>query len=98
MEAGAKPIEVHSVAVDPASLSTLTGVGTDVTVTGVSIGDEVISAIPSEALTTGLIPAGGFVKTTDTVTVNIFNGSSGTVDGVSKTWYITVIKNTAVTD
>lgn len=73
------------VAVNPASLATLTKAGTVVTVPGVAAGDIVI-AIPPATLEDDLIPAGAVASGADEVTLYLYNASAGSVDGASLSW------------
>lgn len=96
-EAGGNLIEVHSVSVNPTSLTTLTEVDISVTITGVVTTDKVIAAMSND-LEAGLIWKNAYVSAADTVVVTVANISSGTIDGAACTGYLTIIKNNVVTD
>jgi len=97
LEAGGEAIEVHSVSVNPTSLATLAEVDITVTITGVVTTDRVI-AHESDNLEVGLIWKNAYVSAADSVVVTVANISAGTIDGAACTGYITIIKDTAVTD
>lgn len=96
-EAGGNLIEVHSVSVNPTSLTTLTEVDISVTITGVVTTDKVIAAMSND-LEAGLIWKNAYVSAADTVVVTVANISSGTIDGAACTGYLTIIKDNVVTD
>lgn len=80
-----------TVAVDPASLLTLTSNETSVTITGAATGDIVIMNPPS-TLESSLSFTGAYVSAADTVKVRITNHSAGTVDGASGTWTYCILR------
>lgn len=96
-EAGGNVIEVHSISVNPTSLTTLTEVEMSITLTGV-VTTDIITAFSPVSLTSGLIWKGARVTAADTVGVTVANISSGTIDGGAVTGYLTIIKNNVVTD
>lgn len=79
----------HTVSVDPASIAANTRAGTAVTVTGVKVGDLVLVSAPT-ALEAGLSVVGAVVTATDTVTLNLLNGTSGAIDGAARNWIFQV--------
>lgn len=84
-------IAVGTVAIDPASIATLTKAGTTFTLTGAKAGDIVIMTPPS-ALEDDLIPAGAVVTADNTVTVYLYNAAGTSTDGTSRTWTYTWLK------
>lgn len=80
-----KKVTVGTIAINPASLATLTKAATTFTLTGAAAGDVVLM-VPPAALEDDLIPAGSVVTATDTVSVYLYNASAGPVDGASLTW------------
>jgi hypothetical protein len=80
-----------TVEVDPASINAVTKAGTAVVVTGVAAGDIVI-ATPPATLEDDLIPAGAVVTGADEVTIYLYNGSAGAVNGAALNWVLTVIE------
>lgn len=95
-KAGSDPVEyftnlINTTTVfDPPSLATLTGaVYGGITVTGAALGDRVQLFPPNDMQ--GII-AYGFVSAADTVKISLFNPTGGTIDLVSGTWRIQVIR------
>lgn len=90
-EEGAGVQEIHSISINPTSLTTLTQVNMTATITGVGANDKVV-AFASDALETGLIWKQAYVSAADTITVTVANISSGTIDGAACTGYVTIQK------
>jgi len=82
-----------TIAVDPASLATLAGNETTLTITGAAVGDTIILHPPAAGLTAGMINGGAVVSAADTVKLRLFNGSAGTIDEASATWEYTLIRS-----
>ena len=73
---------------DPASMATLTGTSTTVTVPGVVLGDACVAA--SSTIDAALIAVTCYISAADTVTIRLFNGTAGTIDLASSTWRVFV--------
>jgi hypothetical protein len=84
-------VAVGSVDVNPASLAAQTSAETDVTITGVVVGDIVLMN-PPESLEAGLCFSGARVSDDDTVSVRLSNVTGGAVDGASRTWGYLVVR------
>lgn len=84
-------IKSGTIAVDPASLATLSSSETSVTISGAAVGDIVIMNPPA-SLETGLAFSGARVSAADTVLVRLTNVTAGSVDGTSRTWTYTIIR------
>lgn len=82
-----------TVAVNPSSLTTGTGEILTVTLTGAAVGDAVILHPPAAGLTTGLLICQAYVSATDTVKVQIWNPTGGTIDEASANWIYTLIRS-----
>lgn len=80
-----KKIKTGTVNVDPANLAANTKAGTAVALVGVKAGDVVI-VVPPTALEDDLIPAGAVVTADDQLTIYLYNGSAGAVDGAARDW------------
>jgi len=80
-----KKIKSGTVSVNPANLAANTKAGTAVTISGLAAGDVVI-AVPPTDLEDDLVPAGAVVTNTDELTIYLYNGSGGAVDGAAKNW------------
>ncbi len=72
---------------DPSSLSTLTQTSTTITCPGVSLGDFVVL---SNSVSSALVTITAYVSAANTVTILVFNGSSGTIDLGSATYRVRV--------
>lgn len=96
-DAGGEVIEVHSVSVDPASLTTLTQVNVDIAVAGLLTTDRVIS-FNSNGLTSGLIWKEASIPTNGTLRIVVANISAGTIDGAAIPGFVTIVRPTAVFD
>ncbi len=82
-----------TVAVNPSSLLTMTGEELAVTLTGAEVGDAVILHPPAAGLTTGMLVGQAYVSAADTVTVQIFNASGGTINEASANWIYCLIRS-----
>jgi hypothetical protein len=82
-----------TVSVNPSSLLTMTGEELSVTLTGAVVGDLVILHPPAAGLTTGLLVGQAYVSAADTVKVQIFNGSAGTINEAAADWIYTLIRS-----
>ena len=87
-------IKQYTVSVNPASLATLTGAETDVTVTGVSTDDVIISCEPQAALNNG-ITYSARVKAANTVSIHVVNATAGTIDVAATNFKITCARITS---
>jgi len=65
----------------------------DVTVTGVALGDSVLTADPTEALPTNARFQGAYVSATDKITF-VFGSEGGNVTGAAKTFVVTWLDRT----
>lgn len=74
---------------DPASIATLVSTSTTTTVTGAALGDLVDVYAPYDLQG---ISATGYVSLANTVTVVLFNGTAGTLDLASGSWFVRVTK------
>jgi hypothetical protein len=81
-----------TVAVNLASLDTLTGADLDVAVTGAVVGDSVIFQPPATDMTAGLLVGQAWVAEADVVTVRVYNFSGGTINEGSADWIYTLIR------
>ncbi len=75
---------------DFASISAVSTATTTVSITGAAAGDTVL-VTPSTALEAGLVVY-GYVSSTNTVTIVANNPTAGSIDPVSRTYYVSVIK------
>jgi hypothetical protein len=83
-----------SFTLDPASAGTLTAEVGTVTVPGVAVGD-VAYVNPRAALTTGL--GIHHVRcSANTITIQLFNASAGTIDQASGTWDFVVFRGSTM--
>lgn len=78
-------IVAGTVAIDPASINATTTGAPTFTLTGAKAGDVVLM-VPPAALEDDLVPKGARVTADNTVTLYLYNGSGGAVDGASLTW------------
>jgi hypothetical protein len=74
-----------SVTWDPAAVATATTAEQSVTVTGVKVGDIVVS-YNKPANTAGAMPVNARVSAADTVSVSFVNPTAGSVNPASETW------------
>lgn len=72
-------LKLYEVSVNPASLLANTGAETDVTVTGVTTDDMIVSVEPQAALNAG-ISFSARVKAADTVSIHFVNVTAGAID------------------
>ena len=77
---------------DPASVAANTTVELSATVTGLKVGDVVISIV-KPTLSAGLGVLQGRVSATDTLAIQFINASVGAVDAGSETYKLIYIKN-----
>ncbi len=82
-----------TVAVNLASLATVTAADLDVTITGAAVGDSVIIQPPAADMTAGLLVCQAWVAAADTVTIRVYNASGSTIDEASATWIYTLIRS-----
>jgi hypothetical protein len=76
---------------NPGAIATVTGANSaDITVTGAALGDRV-NVFPPYSLQ-GVI-ASGYVKAADTVVIQLFNPTGGSVTLASGTWNVQVVGN-----
>lgn len=78
---------------NPASLATVTKRTDTVTVTGVryqdsdgNLIDRVISVVPPTALDAGIVVMRAQVTADDTISVDLYNSTGGSIDVASGTW------------
>lgn|SRR5574343_87689 len=86
--------ETYQEAVDPGSITTGAQVTVDVTLTGVTSSDEVLSCMCKTVLEAG-IHFKGAVCATDKVTMTFENTTGGTINPGSETWNIQLLRTTA---
>jgi len=82
-------VQIVSKTYDPASMATLTGTSTTVTVPGAALGDE---CGVSSSLDAALITTSCYISAANTVTIRLFNGTAGTIDLASSTWRVFVFQ------
>lgn len=82
-----------TVAVDLASLATVTAADKDITITGAAVGDTVIIQPPAADMTAGLLVCQAWVAAADTVTVRVYNASGDTIDEASANWVYLLIRS-----
>src|SRR3989304_7907509 len=80
-----KEILEFSASVNPPSIAANDGDKVAVTLTGVALGDYVITQAPDD-LEAGLFPGQAWVSAADTVQLPLYNYTAGAVDGAAKTW------------
>ncbi len=90
-EEGAGVQEIHSISINPTSLTTLTEVDITATITGVGASDLVVAFAPND-LEAGLVWKQAYVSAANTVTVTVANISGSTIDGAACTGYVTIQK------
>ncbi len=78
-----------SVTWDPAAVATATTAEQSVTVTGVKVGDIVVS-YNKPANTAGAMPVNARVSAADTISVTFVNPTAGSVNPASETWYFVI--------
>lgn len=64
-----------------------------VTITGAAVGDIVVLVPPTAGLTAGLAVCGAQVSAANTVKVRVVNGSGGSINEASGTWYYVLIRS-----
>lgn len=74
-----------SVTFNPAAVATATTAEQTVTVTGVKVGDVVVS-YNKPTNTAGAMPVNARVSAADTIAVTFVNPTAGSVDPASETW------------
>jgi hypothetical protein len=74
---------------NPGSLATMTQEVKDVTIYGAAMGDFVLASC---SLDISHLTCTAHVSATNTVTIVLFNSTTGTVDLASGTWYIRVFR------
>jgi len=79
--------QIVSKTYDPASLTTMTGTSTTVTVPGAVLGDECSA---SSSIDVALITVTCYINAANTITIRLFNGTAGTIDLASSTWRVFV--------
>ena len=87
-------IKQYTVSVNPASLPAATGAETDVTVTGVSTDDVILSCEPQAALNAG-ISFSMRVKSANTVSIHFVNVTAGAIDVAATNFKITCARITS---
>lgn len=78
-----------SVTWDPAAVATATTAEQNVTVTGVQVGDIVVS-YSKPANTAGAMPVNARVSAANTVSVTFVNPTAGSVNPASETWVFVI--------
>ena len=84
-------LKLYEVSVNPASLAANTGAETDVTVTGVTTDDTVVSIEAQAALNAG-IAVTARVKSADTVAFHFTNATAGAIDVAATNFKILVAR------
>lgn len=84
-------ITIEEVAVNPASIAAGAEGNTDVAVTGVKVGDRILSVSPTTALDSDLFLKAAVVQSADTIRFVHGNEGAGAVDGASLTYVVTVL-------
>jgi hypothetical protein len=82
-----------TIAVDPASMLTLTASVKTLTITGAVVGDTVVITPGAAGFTAGILIGAAYVSAADTVKVDLFNATAGTVDNASLTCDYTLIRS-----
>lgn len=82
-----------SIAVDPASMLTLTASVATLTITGAVAGDTVVITPGTAGFTAGILIGAAYVSAADTVKVDLFNATAGTVDNASLSCFYTLIRS-----
>ncbi len=88
-----RDIRVYVVTFNPASVATITTAEQDITVTGVTTQDVVLS-VSKPTLTAGLGLANARVKAANTVAVTFVNPTAGAVDAAEEAYTIVVARAT----
>lgn len=82
-----------TIAVDAASMLTLTASVATLTITGAATGDTVIITPGTAGFTAGIMIGAAYVSAANTVKVDLFNATAGTVDNASLTCFYTLIRS-----
>ena len=82
-----------TVSVNPSSLTTGTGELLSVTLTGAVVGDAISIHPPAAGLTTGLLIAQAYVSAADTVIIQIWNPTAGTINEGAADWIYTLTRS-----
>lgn len=85
-------IKKGTIAVDLASMLTLTASEVTLTITGAAVGDTVIMNPLAAGNTAGIVFGGARVSAANTVKLRVFNGSAGTIDEASQLWDYCLIR------
>ncbi len=81
------------VSVNPSSLTTITGEILEVTLTGAVVGDAVILHPPAAGIDSGIIVGQAYVSAADTVKVQLWNLTGGTVNVAAADWIYVLIRS-----
>jgi hypothetical protein len=82
-----------TVSVNPSSLTTGTGELLSVTLTGAVVGDAISIHPPAAGLTTGLVIGQAYVSAADTVIIQIWNPTAGTINEGAADWIYVLIRS-----
>lgn len=82
-----------TVSVNPSSLTTDTGEILTITLTGAVAGDTVILHPPAAGIDAGIMVGQAYVSAADTVKVQLWNLTGGTVDVAAANWIYTLIRS-----
>ncbi len=72
-----------TISIDSASMLTLAGNVTSLTITGAAVGDSVVITPGTVGFEAGIIAVGAYVSATNTVKVTMFNTTGGTIDAAA---------------
>ncbi len=82
-----------TIAVNPSSLDTLTGEILSLTITGAAVGDIVVICPAAAGFTQGILLGGAWVSATNTVKLQVFNSTGGTLNEASATCDYVLIRS-----
>lgn len=82
-----------TIAIDSASMLTLAGNVTTLTITGAAVGDSVVITPGTAGFEAGIICVGAYVSAADTVKVTMFNTTGGTIDPAALTCQYLLIRS-----
>ncbi len=84
-----KGINQTTVSVNPASIATVSTGATDVTITGIAVGDALIGVERPAGINDDLIVSGWRIKAADTITLFLYNPTGGSIDDGALSWVVT---------
>lgn len=91
---GQGEIVTGTATIDPASIADGATLDIDVTVTGVTTSDILLSLQPPEDLLANLAQVGVWISAANTITTRLLNESGGALDQASKVWKYAYLKTT----